>query len=219
MAAIDIYPSSDSLNGMLLNASWSTTRGDENTSSASGNTSNATGSVGPSHTSGRGGGYGNTRLILPFVLSGIPATATVTSVTLFLKATLASTNKIVPLKSSSTGSLANADYGSAFSVLNTETGNYEMEEYNSASLISTSGTTLTLNSTAISDVQSNIGESDNFKIIIVGERDFTNSQPATNTSYQVSLYRVAQSGTSSDPKLTVQYTAAADNALFFGANF
>tara|TARA_Y100001963_G_scaffold157070_1_gene252267 strand:+ start:2558 stop:3226 length:669 start_codon:yes stop_codon:yes gene_type:complete len=216
--SLDIYPSSDARCAMLVNASWSTTRGDESTNSASFDSVAATGAIGPSHTTGRGGGYANSRLVLPFVLSGVPIGATVTSVKLFLKATLTSTNKMIPLKSTSTGSLGNADYGSAFSVLNTETGDYEMEEYKEATAISTSGTTMTLNSTAISDVQSNIAQSDNFKIIIVGERDFTNTQPASNTDYAVSLYRVAQSGTSSDPKLTVEYTTD-DNALFFGANF
>ena len=207
MPRISLYPVSDGRVFMLVDGSWSTVRVDENTSADGMSTITSSIAIGPAHTTGRGGGYTNVRGLFAFDLSSIPPGARVTSVKFFLDAVLTSTNKLVPVVSTNTDALAVADYGSVFP---------SIASYHAASAISTSGTTLTLNSRAIEEVQDNIADTDYFTIGVVGEKDFTNSTPASNTSYAVSVRMSETGGTSTDPRLTIDWE---DNAVFFGANF
>ena len=205
MPRANLYPENDVGLNMLVDSSWSTVRGDENTSADGVSSSTTSYSVGPGHTTGRGGGYTNNRAFFTFDISSVPPGGRITSVKFFLDAVLTSTNKLVIVRSTNEDLLPGAsDYGSVFP---------SIAAYASAQVISTSGSTITLNSAAMSDVQK---LNNYFTIAVVGERDYTDSQPASNTDYGVSIRMSETGGTSTDPKLTIDWE---DDALFFGTNF
>ena len=74
---------------------------------------------------------------------------------------------------------------------------------------------IALNDTALSDMAS----LDTFKICLIEEDyDLANSAPSTTGVY-TGLYYADNSGTSNDPYVDYTAATAADNAIFFGANF
>ena len=154
-----------------------------------------------------GGKFDNHRTFLAFDTSGIDVAPSSAKITIRTLSSFSSDFYIVKVQAGATGDsgteFANSDYNllQGFSSGNTMDGNvvtYSSEVDPSANTI----TEITLNATALSDIAS----LDEFKIAVVGSRDYTNTEPGTGN--QTTTFKTVADGTASF-RPTLSYVAGA----------
>ena len=219
-----VYPDYDGVVFKYITNTWANTR---NASSGTLNTASSY-NIQNYHTSGRGGNtYNIGRYFIEFDTSGITDTLSDATLKIYGR-TPSGTLDVILLKSSQTGAvgtgdfneitngatpLGNSDGSGAGTFASTSVVEYSAE----LSTWSTSGyNDIALNSTALADIKNN----STFNCVLIGHDYDYLDQAVSGALYRTTFYQDSYSGTSRDPFISFNFAAvAADNAVFFGANF
>jgi hypothetical protein len=226
MPSTTIYSSTEDCHiSQTSTNSWAQTRGNGNSTggSRSANHTSYDWSVYAIYSGGRGSNtFVNRRSFFDFDLSSL-SIGTVTSATL----SISSKNFGDTLDYDEVIAVATRDWdedGTDYAkVFTSGTGTTFVDTYSSAvSFDNTSYAyeTITLNATAISDINSKVG-SGTFYLALIGKYlDYDNNTPTLNGDYtQVGMEFKDNSSSSVHPKLELTYTVDSVDSILFGTNF